>query len=78
MQWYAKAAEDFTKALELYGNNAPQNLHIALAESYLALGEYEQVVETMSQVDIGTNAAVFPLGLHIPTSGPARGRKAEH
>ena len=61
MQWYAKAAEDFTKALELYGNNAPQNLHIALAESYLALGEYEQVVETMSQVDISTNAAASSL-----------------
>ena len=61
MQWHAKAAEDFTKALELYGNNAPQNLHIALAESYLALGEYEQVIETLSQVDIGTNAAASSL-----------------
>ena len=61
MQWHAKAAEDFTKALELYGNNAPQNLHIALAESYLALGKYEQVVETLSQVDTGTNAASSSL-----------------
>ena len=61
MQWHAKAAEDFTKALELYGSDAPNNLHTALAETYLELGEYEQVVETLSQVDVSTNAFASSL-----------------
>ena len=56
LQWHAQAAEDLTKALELYGNDAPQNLHTELALTYLELGQYEQVVETLSQVNIGTSA----------------------
>ena len=61
LQWHAQAAEDFTKALELYGSDAPKYLHTSLAEAYLELGQYEQVVETLSQVDVGTNAVASSL-----------------
>ena len=61
LRWHTKAAEDFTKALELYGSDAPNNLHTALAETYLELGRYEQVVETLSQVDVGASPVASSL-----------------
>ena len=50
--WHAQAVEDLTKALELYGNDAPGHLHFDLARENLKLGEHEKVVQALSQVDI--------------------------
>ena len=56
MKWHSKAAEDFTKAIELFGNDAPNYLYTTLANTYLELGEHEKVVQTLGQVNPASNA----------------------
>ena len=61
MRWLAEATEDYSKALELYGNDAPERLYIDLAETYLELGEHEKVIQTLSQVDPSSNAVASAM-----------------
>ena len=56
MGWVEKAAEDFAKAIELHGNDAPMSLYTNLARAQLELGEHEQVVATLGHVDLGSDA----------------------
>ena len=56
MRWFAKATEDYSKALDLYGNDAPDRLYADIAQTYLDLGEHEKVIQTLSQVDPASSA----------------------
>ena len=61
MRWYAKAAEDFTAALELYGDEAPERLYLDLAQTYLEMEEHEKVVQTLDRVDQPTSVTASAL-----------------
>lgn len=59
--WHAKAAEDYTKALELYGNDAPERLYTSLANSYLKMEQHEEVVQLLNQSDLQRNPRATAL-----------------
>ena len=61
MRWYAKAVEDFTVALELYGDEAPERLYLDLAETHLEMEEHEKVVQILDRVDQPTNVTASAL-----------------
>ena len=61
MRWHAKAAEDFTRALELYGDEAPERIYLNLAETYLEMEEHEKVVRTLDKVDQPDSVRVSTL-----------------